>query len=78
MKVRRPFSDTDVPRQTVLRVTPALDGRTVMVTLKGTSHVLRRVDLMRLYRWLGDVLEVAPEAGAAGGGDADRRRQRLT
>jgi hypothetical protein len=72
MKVRRPFSDTDVPRQTVLRVTPALDGRTVMVTLKGTSHVLRRVDLLRLYRWLGDVLEVTPEARPAGAGDVHR------
>ena len=60
MKVRRPFSDTCVPRQTVLRVTTALDGRTVLVTLKGSSHVLRRADLMRLYRWLGDVLEDTP------------------
>ena len=44
MKVRRPFSDTNVLNQTTLRLTPALDGRTIRATVEGRGHVLRHVE----------------------------------
>ena len=42
MKVRRPFSDTNVLNHTTLRLTPALDGRTIRATVEGGGHALRR------------------------------------